>query len=169
MGKRSMRRDWENQADRTAPRARVSVLDLIRASPYGPAASAKPHQEAEQTSAPDHMPPEAKFRLHPPGRPHTSGLTRPTDSRLRQRDYRAAMGQPRPPSRPPSPPPRFPQLSRVWCLNLTNRRPGESVAGHPGLLSPLHRSRQGRAQDPRAAPMPPPPRFSFARGGRGSS
>jgi hypothetical protein len=63
MGKRSSRRDRENQASRTAPRARVSVLDLIRASPYGPAASVKPHQEAEHTSAPDHMPPEAKISL----------------------------------------------------------------------------------------------------------
>ena len=73
MGKRSTRRDRENQVDRTAPRARVSVLDLIRASPYRPAAGVEPHQEAEHTAAPDHMPrPRRRFRLHPPGRPHTA-------------------------------------------------------------------------------------------------
>jgi hypothetical protein len=63
MGKRSMRRDRENQLKRPALRARVTELDLVRASPYGPAACVKPHQEAEHTAAPDHMPPKAQISL----------------------------------------------------------------------------------------------------------
>jgi hypothetical protein len=76
MGKRSMRRDRENQLKRPAPRARVSELDLVRASPYGPAAGVTPHQEAEHTAAPDHMPPEAKISLASTGA-STHGRLRP--------------------------------------------------------------------------------------------
>lgn len=50
------------QAD-SAYRARVSVLDPILASPYRPAARAKPHIEAGHTSAPDHMLTEGKIVL----------------------------------------------------------------------------------------------------------
>ena len=32
------------------------ILDPVRASPYGPAASNQPHHEAGQMTAPDHMP-----------------------------------------------------------------------------------------------------------------
>ena len=63
MGKRSSRRDRENQVNRTALRARVSVLEPIRESPYGPAAFVKPHQEAEHTSVPDHMLPGVQISL----------------------------------------------------------------------------------------------------------
>ena len=49
--------------NRTALRARVSVLDPIRESPYGPAAFVKPHQEAEHTSVPDHMLPGVQISL----------------------------------------------------------------------------------------------------------
>ena len=56
MGERSMRRDRENQVSRSELRARVSVVDLILASPYGPAARTRPLREAEHTSAPDHCP-----------------------------------------------------------------------------------------------------------------
>ncbi len=40
-----------------SPRARRTDLDLVRASPYGPAACDPPHQKAGYTTAPDHIAP----------------------------------------------------------------------------------------------------------------
>ena len=39
------------------------ILDPVRASPYGPAASYQPHHEAGQMTAPDHMPKPFKQML----------------------------------------------------------------------------------------------------------
>ena len=56
-GQRSTRRDRENQGMAKSPRARRTDLDLVRASPYGPAACDPPHQKAGYTTAPDHIAP----------------------------------------------------------------------------------------------------------------
>ena len=54
-GKRSMRRDRENQAEPACLRALGPDMDPVRVSPYRPAALTMPHREAGHTTAPDRM------------------------------------------------------------------------------------------------------------------
>jgi hypothetical protein len=89
MGKRSLRRDWENQANRTAP--------IERAFAYWTQSShlhTGPRRVKSRTLRPDthqHLTtcsPKERVCLHLPGRPHTSGLRRLTRRHLLSNDAR---------------------------------------------------------------------------------
>lgn len=64
MGKRSNDRGKENQLFRLSYDAREVDLDLVRGSPYRPAAPKAPHQKASQKCALDPTPPKVRYFLH---------------------------------------------------------------------------------------------------------